>query len=427
MHVLAPRVRMMRLLINSTDAPPCLVEYAYYVLLFYGIMGSALGLSVGMLGAGMLAVLAGFCVMRLGSSARAIYAPIIFPIGCAMSHIAVQLALHGESLMGDHVRDYVTWILALVVIQSLSVRKGFLHRFAFAALMIGLTTLPYLRVYEELDVLVYERTRLDSVVSLLSNPNGLGAWFGFCVVYFTIVGIESKRIVVRLAAWLVAIGCLFVTGLTVSRGPVFAIAIATIVAFRRLLKRGFIPVLFLILLIWISYESGLFERIAVFYEARGMQETGRFLIWPAAFERFLSSPQVGVGVSKVPTLVPTRPMKNTPHNSFLFIALASGIVPLLFYLGYWISAARKAFGSNTERSADAPFRIPLLIYAFVIAFILDEPFMFPWMIVTLSTAMAVEAQRRAAWTVVYRVLRRGTVRHSGHHGEVRHAVARYQR
>ena len=62
--------------------PSRMLEYGYYLSLFYTNMSPALGLSVGMLGAAFLAVLAGLCFMRVRAKARVVYAPLFYPLGC---------------------------------------------------------------------------------------------------------------------------------------------------------------------------------------------------------------------------------------------------------------------------------------------------------------------------------------------------------
>ena len=59
----------------------------------------------------------------------------------------------------------------------------------------------------------------------LSNSNGMAFWFGFCAIYFAVVGLETRRMSLRLVAWTAAVACLFVIGLTVSRGTLLAVAI----------------------------------------------------------------------------------------------------------------------------------------------------------------------------------------------------------
>ena len=97
-------------------------------------MSPALGLSVGMLGALFLAVLAGLCFVRVGATARVVYSPLLYPFGCAITYLLIQMFVYGESILTNESRAFVTWMLALVIVQSLVLRPGFLHRFAIASI-----------------------------------------------------------------------------------------------------------------------------------------------------------------------------------------------------------------------------------------------------------------------------------------------------
>ena len=215
-HGPAPRVKVIRIVRNSCNAPSRFVEYAYYAVFIYGILASALGLSLSMLAGGMVALLAACCILHFGARAVTVYTPIAFLLACAASFLAIQMLVHDEPF--QEVRPLIVWILMLILIYSLTLRQGFLHRFVRVAFMIGLAVLPYMQFQSE--GVGVERAGLDRSMSLgeLANPNGLAAWFGFCGIYFTIVGIETKRNIVRVAAWLVAAVCLFIVGLTISRG-----------------------------------------------------------------------------------------------------------------------------------------------------------------------------------------------------------------
>jgi O-antigen ligase len=270
-----------------------------------------------------------------------------------------------------------------------------------------------------------ERLALDSSVGL-NNPNDLAAWFGFCSVYFFIVSIETKRHAVRLASWPAALGCLYVVGLTVSRGRLLAVAVAAVIALRRLLKHGFFPILLLIILSWVVYTLGLFDQIVAFYSMRGTEETGRLVVWPLALERFLSSPLVGVGGANIGTRVSIDGNPIEPHNGFLHIALASGIIPLIFFMAYWIRAAAGAFRSNTAQLPDAPFLIPLLVYAFMVMWSGNATFMHSWIIVTLSAALTTSAPRRVHRDIVRQVGRNKILERSRRRDRTGHGTARYQ-
>jgi O-antigen ligase len=415
MYTVTQRIRVVHI--------PNLLEYSYYTSVFYQIFGSTWGLSVGMLGVGMLMVLAAFCLTRLGSQAMTVYTPIAYPLGCAFSLIWLQVFLHGESLMGEYVRPFIPWVLTLIIVQSLSLRQGFLRRFALVAFLIGLAALPHLQVSGS--NLEYERLGLEQTGGL-SNPNDLAAWYGFCATYFIIVGIDTKRGAVRMASWLIAIGCMYIVSLAVTRAVIFAVAAATIVALHRLLKRGFFPVLVLMILVWATYESGLFDQASAFYAARATEETGRFLVWPLALERFLGSPLTGVGISRIATDVPFGNHPITPHNSFLFIALASGLIPLAFFLASWIQAVKRAFRSSAQHLLDAPFLIPLLIYALLISLELNQPYLTPWMTVTLVTAMSAGMSCQGRRVAVSRTGNGEAAQHARHWGEAIYFIPRSQ-
>ena len=350
-------------------------------------MGVELGLSVSMLGAAIVAMLAGFCLLDLGSRAMTVLAMICFPLGCGISYLGIQLWLHGESLMAPQIRPFVIWILMLVIVQSLSLRRGFLHRFSCFALLLGLCILPYLVTASHSTA----RAKLESTVGM-GHPNALAAWFGFCALYFLIVGVENKRNTVRLTSWLITVGCLFIMGLTVSRGALLAFAIAATVALGGLLKRGFVPVLVLLMLSWIIVESQLFDETFRSYSTRGLKETGRALVWPLAIERFFASPIIGVGASNAPTYVPSMGKSIQVHNGLIFLALASGVIPLAFFLAYWGRAALVAFRANAKRLTDAPFQLPLLIYAGLVTMTTNTAFLhYHWIVVVLSIPIAAGA------------------------------------
>ncbi len=383
------------LLVRKPVTPSRLLEYGYFGSLVYAHLGSTVGISIPMLGAAMVAGLAGLCFMRLRSRASAVYSPITLPVACAVSFLAIQVVFHGESVMDDYNRGFVTWILALIVLQSLSLRDGFFHRFAFVVLVIGFVALPFLSFTNQGYGL--ERARLDAssgVSGELAGSNGLAAWFGFCVVYFMVLGFETKRNIIRLVAWALAAACLVVVGITVSRGALLGIALATVIASRHLFKRGFLPVLLLTILVGLIFVSGLFEQSAELYMQRGGEETGRLLIWPLVIGRFLDSPLIGVGVSGTDIYLPGVSHLQSPHNGFLFIGLAGGVVPLAFFVAYWWRAARGALRLTSQHAASASFYLPLLVYGFVTTSLTNDQFFSAWIVVPLCGLLTAAAERR---------------------------------
>ena len=348
----------------------------------------------------MLALLAMCCVLRMGGQAKAIWVPAVLPLAFGLSYVAVQLLLFDESVLGDAVRPMVPWMLSVVIIQCLALRRGFLHRFAMAMFVIGLCTLPYLTYRGS-------ATRLGLQTGLtISNQNDLAAWFGFCCLYFAVLSLETRRLSVRLLSGISAIACLYVVALTVSRAPLIAAAVGIVVAFRRVLKHGFLPILSFAVVAWIAYGFGLFDRSASLYAARVFEETGRFLIWPAAIERFLASPFTGFGGSDVATFIPQAGTLATPHNQFIFIALASGLLPLLLFVAYWVHLGAEAVRLSARSHEDAVFLVPLFIYVSLIGLELNQPYMVQWAMATTGTlgtaGFLLRAQRRSAALRAYR-------------------------
>ena len=387
-------------IVPGVRVPPFWVEGWYYAQIFYAILGSVLGLSAGFVGVTMLAMLAVSCVLRMGGRLLTALLPLTLPLAFGATYLLVQIVIFRESALDENIRPVISWILGIVAIQCLALRRGFLHRAAIAITLVGACTLPYMTLYRG-------STRFGLTTGIgIANPNDLSAWFGFSALYFAVIALESRRTAVRLVTALAATACVFVVILTVSRGPLFALAIALLVAFRRILKRGVFALLPLLIIGWVVYGLGLFDRSAEQYVSRGLEESGRLLVWPAAIARFLESPLTGVGVSQVATYIPVKEIAVTPHNQFIFVALAGGAVPLLFFLLYWWELGRSALELKRQGHEDAVVLIPLLLYVLLIGIQLNQPYMAPWAMVVLGVVSANGFVMKAKASVAARLARR---------------------
>ncbi len=381
-------------------APPRFFEYVYYVLMLYSAYGPVLGLHIRFFVPGLLALLVLVCGASMGPKRLTALAPIAFALACGVSFLAIQLAWHGESLLPQGNADkpegqlgfHLAWLMMLVVLQALLLRPGFLHRFALVNFVSGAGLLQYLKFHQYSDTVV--RLGLEGVGR--DNPNHLGMWGGFCAVYFFVLGIETPRMVVRVTSWIIGVGCLFIVSLTVSRGPLFAATLAVTIALRRVLKRGFISILFLLAMGGILYESGLFDQVTSYYLSRGLEESGRGLTLPVAIERFISAPLLGSGVSHLLLEVEGADQPITPHNGILHLALAGGIVPALLFVAYWLRAALGTLKAQTHQLPDAPYLLPLWVFAFLEMMIIDYAFMSDWHVVVLGAGVTAYAFRQAA-------------------------------
>lgn len=360
--------------------PPRWVEYTYYFTIFYSLLAGYLGIELPLVAAGITVALAGFCYRRMRARAKEVYAPIAWLLACQISFILVQIAAHGASPMEQIVRDFILWICGMIIVQSLCLRRGFLQRFTVVLFVLGLVVVPKIGFTSASNAV--ERVAVEAQVSgNLSNANGLAGWFGFCVISFAIAGLKTKNGFVRILCWIAAAGSLLIVGLTVSRGVLLGVALALAVGFRRFLKGAFFSVVVLIILVGLMFVSGLIDPILSRYLERGTEETGRFLIWPAAIERIYDSPIVGVGADNVATYVSEAGKEHMPHNSFLYFALASGILPATLWIVFWIRAGRRSF----FRADDNPFRVPFFLYALSV-FLFGSIASVSWALVTLSVA-----------------------------------------
>jgi O-antigen ligase len=172
-----------------------------------------------------------------------------------------------------------------------------------------------------------------------------------------------------------------------------AAAVGIVVASRHLLKSGFLPLLLVMCLGLIVVEMGIFERSAQLYAARGTEDTGRLSAWPSVIDSFLDSPLIGVGDSNVGGMAKHRFIK--PHNGFLYLAQSSGIVPLALFIAYWLRSARAALQADVEKSPEAAFYSPLVVYTFITANLSGTTFMAVWAIVSLAIPMTALIRRQA--------------------------------
>ncbi len=378
--------------VGSLEPPSYLIEFAYLGLLVYMmVIGPALGLLIPLVVAGSLTVLTVICFMHFGSYSVGALRPIRMALACGISLLFLQVVFFQESILHPWMRNFITWILGLIVLQSLSFRKGFLHRFALVAFIIGCGTLPFLKVY----VISDEMSRVGGEGVPLGNPNFFGMWFGFCVIYFVVTGLEAKNYIIRTISWSAGLLCLYLVAITVSRGALLGVAVATVIAFQKILKRSFLPILGFLILLWLVYVSGIFDELIGYYLHRGTEETGRSRLWEWAIDKIWESWGLGVGMSNSFFIVDETTGETAgPHNSFLFILLSSGFIPLLFYIAYLFQATRGALRARKQNAADSPYILPMVSFALLAVMVADTTFMSAWHLLVFSLAIVTPQTQR---------------------------------
>ena len=370
--------------INSETAvcPPAFLEYAWYVSLIYATLGQVWGIVIPSVGGVVLVLLAAGCWLSMSDQALRVYKPIAWALWTGILMIVIQVLFHRESTEAwTEGVIFVNWIALLIIAQSLALRPQFLHRFALVASVIGLAALPYLNVRNIGGV-----SRAWASGTGISNPNTLGMWFGFCTVYFIFWGLQTKHMLLRISSWAMALGCLFIVSLTVSRAPLLAAALACVVGLRPVLKRNFAPLLLLILFVIVVYASGFFDEKIDYYLTRGMEGSGRERLWPVALDRILESPWIGVGFDGV--RIPFGHNKlMIPHNALLHIALAAGIIPVICFLVYLGKVGIGALNiMRTYDSGEFAILPPVVMFALFETMMLDFAFVSPWTVVVFGLA-----------------------------------------
>jgi O-antigen ligase len=198
--------------------------------------------------------------------------------------------------------------------------------------------------------------------------------------------LETRRLFDRLLSGLICFVSILIVGLTVSRGALVALALGAVIVFRKQLRRGFVPLLALVILVAGGVAFGVFDNAIAHYTQRGAEETGRGEVFPLAMARFVHSPIFGVGASNLSTPTPQEPTGRYTHDALLFIALTSGVVPLILFLAYWTASFRRALKAPPGHPY-ASYLMPLLAYCSFFLFVHDSIFMNPWYIGTFCACM----------------------------------------
>jgi hypothetical protein len=363
--------------------PSTFWEYAWYLSLFYTMLGSAWGIVIPAIGGALWVIVATGCFLSISGQASQVYRPVVLALSTGVLLITIQLVFHeGSSRALSEGIFILGWVALLIIVQALSLRPGFLHRFALVGLAIGVACVPYISMADAGGVM-----RAKASGTGISNGNALGMWFGFCAVYFLFWGFQCRKSIFRIALWAVAVGCFYIVALTVSRGPVVAIALACVIGFRSSLKRSFVPLLSFMFLISLIYVSGVFDAEISYYLARGDEKSGRGTLFSLGLERVIDSPWVGVGLGEIAIGVLGGQKYINPHNGLLHIALGGGLVPLICYLGY---LARVIGGTlwimRKFPEGEVALLPPLVAYALFEIMMLDVVFMSPWTIVVFGFA-----------------------------------------
>src|ERR1043166_3856007 len=162
---------------HPTLIPSRRIEYAFYCASVYSMTAEVWGILIPIVAGLMVVGPSAVCIWKSRALAKQLYTPLACLIGCAISFVFTQVLIHEASLSDQTVRSFVIWILQLMLVYALCLRRNFSLRYPIVLFLIGLTTLPFLTIMPG----EVERTRVDAAFGgNLASLGGLGEWLGFC-------------------------------------------------------------------------------------------------------------------------------------------------------------------------------------------------------------------------------------------------------
>jgi O-antigen ligase len=358
-----------------------ILELATYIYLFYAIFAVQLGISINLLGIGILSSCAILALFLMISDYRPI---LILILICLTSGLFLVIQMEVFQVAWDQggVKALLTWVLLSVVFYAQIHRPGFLKRLGIVMLIISVLLMPSI---------ILEKARVPGEIvrakavegTSLNNANALGALLGFTALVFWLWGFRQARMVRRWGLWGISVIIFLLMGLTVSRGALLAVLIGLVLSFRGVsLRHRISAMVMLTILSYVVLFIPFIAQLVGDFQARALEETGRFLIWPAAWEQIVQSPWLGHGAEHE-IYLPSLGVYRSAHNPFLYLWVSSGILPVIFLAILWVCALRKAnrWDPKIDKAGIDP--LPLLGYAITMSMSSNFHFVSVWAVVAV--------------------------------------------
>jgi O-antigen ligase len=352
-------------------------EMLFWVYLFYSMLSVQVGIYIPNIAFLLLIALAGISVMAWGRQRTLVNPVVIFVSLISLSVVLVQYLFFGVGPGGEEVRAFISWIPLTIISAGLVIREGFIKRWLVAMFILAL-------VFWTSVVFVSEGTsmlRAQAEGTSLSNINDYAAWVGFCSLGFWLWGISldgGKR-----SRWVFVASALAFTMLiqTVSRGSLAALLIGLVVSFRNIPRKYWVRLLIgLAILVFAALQFSVFIQAANAYDARLYEETGRSLVWSAAFNLIKNNPWIGYGVKAVGIYIYSRQRNYTPHNGILYLWFTSGLLPVIPFVAMWLRSLAFTWRNRFAHWIDP---LPLLIFVILEMLTSNSYFMSLWSVMTI--------------------------------------------
>ena len=364
---------------------PKLIEILFYVYLIYSNMAIPFGFfqaflpPVLLLAIPSLLCLFGNFPLKNNPVFKSIFA-ISFLI------VILQVFVYSVPITSNSIKVFIYWPLITLIVESLIKNNNFLLRFSTVILAIVVVLWPMRIIITSSN---YERIYFQG--TSFDNSNTLALWLGFCCVTFFIYGFIQKKLIKKYILWVLSVIAMVFLFSTVSRGGIVTTLLALIILIPRMRVREIVALsIFVILLSLVPYIQNVFLNSFFDYSQRALEETGRILVWQEGIKIFLNNLFIGIGLENINIFIPELGLRASPHNGFLYIALSSGLFPLIIFLGIWLIAIVKVVLGLYHSSSLYVYSkfAALLLYSFVSNFFISEVIFTPWYMAVLSLVIA---------------------------------------
>ncbi len=316
-----------------------------------------------------------------------VYDPIrirwcFLPFLSVVSMLVIDMTGYALDLMT--LNDYVYWMVMFAVFLVLHRDPRFFERGkVFLVILLGLHML-FLEQDEGGRFILNQEAQLG-----LWNSNDLAYSCGFAL-FVSLLGFLRTQSWHRFMYLLVAFGAMTVFLGTGSRGALLAILAAGLTYLILTFWERRMVVMFLVIgacfAIGVWVFQGYFKSTLNLYQERLAEAeesdyafSGRVPLILTSLQVFLQSPWLGTGQNIV---TPREAPPNTPHNTFLALAVHYGFLPTVFFLLIWVVTGWKLLALLLQRHALSLGDLPYELAAFAL---------YLWIMTNLSNVLMLSA------------------------------------
>jgi O-antigen ligase len=257
------------------------------------------------------------------------------------------------------IKSHFVWVAYIVIIYPQIYRPNFIKHLVIVLTSIILILLPFITFIDSGDV-----ARAYIFGTGIDNANVVGTWIGFCALFYWLWGGTANSWKSKFLLYSLAILLLGYMLQTVSRGSLVGLLIAIAISFRQDKIRVVVVKLVLLLSAYfILLNIPLVANTIVGYQTRMFVDTGRFEVWPSALEMIKNQPWLGYGANHVLIFVFHRYL--LPHNVFLYMLVAGGIISTVPFVILWLNTLIASFWPKQIIKIRGIDPLPLTVFVLI--------------------------------------------------------------